>query len=526
LKRFTLAICSFYFGFYCNAQIIQEPPRGNLVKEDYMTMLIDSLAVADEASDSANVIRYAAILTNEFQTAMMLDRAAFYLQLAFQYARSYSSPILLADVCNRAGMLMPAFGGSPDSPHYEQMIDSSRYWYHQAIHRGLALNQFQIAGWGYRGLLFNAVNHRSHESIRDSIPFYYHNALELATKTGDLELTINCYTQYIYYLSSLGRWAEVGSLLQAQSTRLGQMTTTQKRNFYIQSHDYMAAINRLDTLKKIRELIQHYYQDAVAGRHKEILYAKDQQYEVSRTKSILEKTATRLAATNKILFVSITVLAAFTLLVTYLFYLFRKNKKLSQRNQLLLKEQNHRVKNNLQMVSSLLSLQSHKLQSADAKDALQKSQSRINSVALLHRMLYESDNVGNVQAGVYIQSLTEEIQYSTGREIELELDVPEKLELKIEKLTSLGLIVNELLINSIKHVDQNIVLRVLVRLSISDHRLHLEYEDNGKGVSPERWMTSHSFGSQLIQMQCKQLKGEFEINGERGFRYDLRILPE
>jgi two-component sensor histidine kinase len=301
------------------------------------------------------------------------------------------------------------------------------------------------------------------------------------------------------------------------------MTPIQKYSFQKLFHNYVAKVNHLDTLIELRNLMETFYLDRIAAGHKEELYVKDQQFEVSKTKNVLEYTASQLDITKKVLIISTIALTVFALLVAYLFYLFRKNRNLSRRNELLIKEQNHRVKNSLQMINSLLYLQSQKLPSADARDALEKSQNRINSVALLHRMLYEGEHAGEVEFTTYLRSLVEEIRYSTGRELEIDLNLPSTLQLKVEKVTSLGLIVNELLTNSIKHVEKSIALCVRIHLTIADSKIHFAYRDNGLGVTQEVWKSAESFGNQLIQIQSKQLGGEFGIYSEGGFRYDLNV---
>src|SRR5690606_1872348 len=162
------------------------------------------------------------------------------------------------------------------------------------------------------------------------------------------------------------------------------------------------------------------------AKQKELLEL-DKKYETEKRQQEILFKDEQLQARDRFLVVVLLVTAGIFLLLVYVFVLFRKNKRLSLRNEMLVKEQNHRVKNNLQMINSLLSLHSQKLTSSDARDALQESQNRINSVAVLHRMLYEGENVGHVEAATYIRSLTEEIQYSSGREMEVKLNLPDKL---------------------------------------------------------------------------------------------------
>ncbi|MBX2896889.1 MAG: sensor histidine kinase [Cyclobacteriaceae bacterium] len=452
---------------------------------------------------------------------MMITKARSYLRIALHYAKSYSDNSWFPDVCNRAGMLMMAYWDLSKTPRPTK-LDSSRYWHQKAISVGVTINRMGSVGWGYRGLLQNALFHPKKE-IKDSIPYYFMKAAELAELTNDAELNFSCSALYIDYLTRIGNWTEADKVIASQIRGVLEMATFQKTTVYNNVHDYLARKNNLDTLSKLKELIIHGHNQLTAANHKDQLYAKDQQYEVTKTKKVLSATANKLAVTNKALIILIIASLLFLLLITYLFFLFRKNKKLSQRNELLLREQNHRVKNNLQMISSLLSLQSQKLMTSDAKAVLEDSQGRINSVALLHRMLYEGEQVGKIEVVSYIKSLTEEIKYSANRDVDIELTLPEKLELKIERVTSLGLIVNELFTNSMKHVSSEIPLSIRLQLKASNGKLSLTYSDNGAGVTCEVWMASNSFGNQLIQLQARQLQGDFTVTVDHGFNFALKI---
>lgn len=479
-------------------------------KSDNVASLIDNLAKAEAAKDTAAIIEHAFNLTNSLSRALMYDRADSYSKLALSYATSYSDSTLLAYAYLQKGTLMDGLNKQ----------DSARYYYLQTIKTG---NKSSPVGWAYYQLLLRMIKDSLANVNKDSIEYYHNMALAIGNQMKNTNLIISCALSNHRYLAKSGNLEKAGGILKSLWLQEHLMRPSAKESFYSSVHDYLAAINHLDTLTTMKKLILEQHDIQTAATHKEQLYAKDQQYEVSKTKNILEATTNKLDTTNKALIASVIALLLFLFLITYLFLLFRKNRKLSHRNELLLKEQNHRVKNNLQMISSLLSLQSQRLLSSDAKEALEESKSRINSVALLHRMLYQGETVGNIEATGYIKSLTEEIQYSAGRKIRMELTLPEKLELKIEKMTSLGLIINELITNSIKHVDNSIELYVCLSILITDGNIHLSYEDNVTGVTPETWLSSDSFGNQLIQIQSKQLRGEFRVSGTNGFRYDLKI---
>jgi two-component sensor histidine kinase len=478
-------------------------------REDYKVKLIETLAKAETEKDTVNIINSAINLSLVFREGLMMENALKYINIAFPFAKSFDDPRLLAYTYLHAGALMTDLNNP----------DSARYYYKQAIKTESFSDP---VGWAYYQLLKMAVDHNNGNG-NDSIQYYYAMANEIERQVGNQRLSIANKLVYHRYLCNSGDLQKAGEILQILKPRLPQMDAFRKKEFYLAIHDYLAKSNRLDTLVKMKNLILEQHNLTTAANHHSQLYDKDQEYEVTKTKNKLDATSIQLNNTTKILIASIVTLAVVGLLLAYLFYLFRKNKRLSQRNELLLKEQNHRVKNNLQMISSLLSLQSQKLLSTDAKDALEESKGRINSVALLHRMLYESEHVGTIEACAYIKSFTEEIRYGAGREMKIELNLPERLNLKIEKVTSLGLIINELLTNSIKHVDESIQLHIQLTIFMKEGKFRLTYTDNGSGVASEVWMSSTSFGNQLIQMQSKQLKGEFEINTIKGFQYDLRI---
>lgn len=289
-------------------------------------------------------------------------------------------------------------------------------------------------------------------------------------------------------------------------------------DIYSYQKQYKSALNamkKLDSLRSYRFRVEKL--EVSKQESKRVLEERNEQISFQESQLQQERTI-RLGI----------ITAALALLITsFVFYfLYRQNLKLKKRNELLLKEQNHRVKNNLQMISSLLSLQSQKLLSTDVKEALTDSQTRINSVALLHRMLYEGDELGKVDLKIYLTSLTEEIKYASPREVEIKLDIAE-LTMTVEKATSIGLIINELITNSIKHVTDDISLRIELLLKYkSENIITLHYNDNGQGVDQDIWNRSQSFGNQLIRIQSEQLRGTYNITSINGFNYSLSLSTQ
>ena len=181
-----------------------------------------------------------------------------------------------------------------------------------------------------------------------------------------------------------------------------------------------------------------------------------------------------------------------------------KNKNLlldkkNAENELLLKEIHHRVKNNLAVVTGLLSLQSEEIDDPKTKDAIMEGQRRINSIGIVHQKLYLGKNPGVIEMKDYFLSLGESILDSFGTENRIELKIlMEKIDLDIDTAIPLGLIVNELLTNTIKYAfPKGEKGLITIHLEKQNNRiLHLEVSDNGVGKTDI--IRGTGFGGQLI----------------------------
>jgi len=206
----------------------------------------------------------------------------------------------------------------------------------------------------------------------------------------------------------------------------------------------------------------------------------------------------------------------------------RNNKTIEDgflRNKLLLKEIHHRVKNNLQMISSLLSLQSRYDRDDDNLTAIKTARSRIQAVALLHQKLMGNEDLRSINIQAYFSSLIEDIQDNyTAKETRLvfHTDIEDTI-LDIETVIPLGLIINELIINSIKHA---FVSRPTGTVSLSVNRkgnsITVTYADNGIGF-PFDALPEHaeSLGLEIIKSFAEKLDANVEISNVNGARIML-----
>ncbi|WP_317898714.1 sensor histidine kinase [Aurantibacillus circumpalustris] len=200
--------------------------------------------------------------------------------------------------------------------------------------------------------------------------------------------------------------------------------------------------------------------------------------------------------------------------------------KKNTENELLLAEIHHRVKNNLQVVSSLLSLQEKSMKSEDAKMEIRRGKERIRSMELVHKMLYSANSFSGIEMKDYVKKLSEGLIESFGihsNEIQLEIDFP-KIILDVDTAIPVGLILNELIINALKHAKKEAVkLELKIQLLVKDKTwLQLNVSDNGHGGISEV-QSSNSFGLRIIQALIRQLNGELTIEENDGIHYSITL---
>lgn len=190
------------------------------------------------------------------------------------------------------------------------------------------------------------------------------------------------------------------------------------------------------------------------------------------------------------------------------------NENLDQRNaqnELLLKEIHHRVKNNLEMISGLLELQSMQSPDQQLRGAMLDSQNRVLSIGLIHQKLYQGDQLGEVDMQEYLSSLCDSILDSldgTGR-IRVAYNISPGMALDIDTAIPIGLMANELIVNALKHAflgRQSGTIRISLK-EISEEELFFEVADDGVGNPANTSSTRSGFGTQLIQLLTQQLDG-------------------
>ncbi len=194
--------------------------------------------------------------------------------------------------------------------------------------------------------------------------------------------------------------------------------------------------------------------------------------------------------------------------------------------EVLLKEVHHRVKNSLQIVSSMLALQMRQVTSPQAIELLKESQTRIRSIALLHEKLYQSPSLARVDIPGYLRGIATELMGTYGVTDQVALSVgAEDLRLGMDAAISCGLIVNELLSNALKHAfpgGRRGTVRVILRRE--GEEVVLEVTDDGVGFPPGiDFHHPDTLGLKLVCMLTEQIRGTIELERREGTKFVIRF---
>ena len=258
------------------------------------------------------------------------------------------------------------------------------------------------------------------------------------------------------------------------------------------------------------------------------------QQEIALLESQNEITSLRLATSRRRGLIFGLGLIGFAGISFLLFRLYRRiqsqNKIISKslgEKEVLLREIHHRVKNNLQLISSLLGLQTEHVQDDKALGALQEGQDRVQSMALIHQNLYQEDNLTGVDMKDYFVQLISSLFDSYNirdEQVALKLNIGD-LNLDVDTVIPIGLIVNELISNSLKYAfpDQR-KGEISVYLNKEKELLNLTVEDNGVGM-PTDVMSKldETFGYRLIHAFKSQLRADLNIQNDNGTKVELLI---
>jgi len=375
----------------------------------------------------------------------------------------------------------------------------------------------------------------------------YTEGAEILKKAGDLRglcMTLNQLANFYF---------ENNNIIKAEKTYNRVINLSENKRFYI---SIIGAYKGLAKLKKsqnkFEDALTYYtkyasWNDSLINKQKvesinnlNIKYQtekKAQQNKILLAENKLKTSKIEQSKTERVFYI-LGIILIIIIAILILFQLISKrktnkilvdknniiNKSLKER-ETLVKEVHHRVKNNLQVISSMLNIQANSITDDNTKKQLLESRSKVQAMSLVHQKLYLTNNISEVNVKEYLSSLISDLEFSFENdetEIEITINIDE-IKLHIDKAISIGLIVNELVTNIFKYAFVGKSEgKINVYLTNNDGSYTLIISDNGKGFKTEE-INQNSFGTRLIVSLAKSINAEINYKINKGTQVTIKF---
>lgn len=478
------------------------------------------------------------------------------------YAKSMEHNLLALDIFEKANNfnnIALCLKNIGDNYSDQELLDSAMYYYNKANVIYVELND-TVAIARYN-MLLGIINQKkeNYNKARN----YYKIALNILPVTGSRKTKFAIYSNIIdlnLYLiinkiDSKREWLEANIIMGKEMLSIAKESSS--LDMEVDSYERLYITYKF--LSNWREALR--YSDLYIKSNK-LLFSEQKQKAISeiQTKYETEKKALEIEILNKenklistsleqnksmlrnqrlliYLLVGGLILGSFFVFVIYRLYFRMRiaNRKLISQNAIIFKQKeekenliqeiHHRVKNNLQIISSLLDLQIRNSDNLKTKTALIDGLNRVKSVGLIHQLLYQSEDVINIDFADFVSKLLNHItSYASDREINKKLDIPKRFKFDIATTIPLGLIITELLTNAIKYAFNDVeVCTISVNMEIvNSDQYRLVIIDNGSGLDSDfDFNSSRSLGLRLVRTLSKQISGNIDYEFENGAKFSL-----
>lgn len=343
----------------------------------------------------------------------------------------------------------------------------------------------------------------------------YGNAIQAVTANlGEVNLLIGNYREALPYQLETVKLQEASNDLSNLTENYGHVST-----IYEKLGNYPLALHYEKKARTIRDSLNKRESDKVMS-------GLLTQYEAGKREATIAAQKNQISQQRMVQWLSVGVAALLGMLLIFGYRSYKERTKSNTllaaknaENELLMREIHHRVKNNLELVKSLLALQSAHLEDSAIKDAMIESQNRVQSMGIIHQKLYQGDNLGSIEMKDYFLNLSEGILDSFNAEDQVKIEcIMSDLDLDIDTAVPIGLIVNELLTNALKYAfPENAKGNIQISLAQTTPRqLTLKVVDNGIGKMANAAPKGTGFGTQLIHLLTQQLNGTMHENAQYG----------
>lgn len=349
----------------------------------------------------------------------------------------------------------------------------------------------------------------------------YENAIQtVIANLGEINLLMGNYNDALpYQLETIRLQEGSGDLPNLPENYMHISTIYEKLGNYPLALEYQKkarimgdSISAVESDRNMSELLTQYE----TGKKEATIHSQDQKINQQRKTQILYIILAGMLAI--IIFGMIFTLRNISKKRTALSVLNSELDIKNRQNELLLKEIHHRVKNNLEMVKSLIALQSAQLTDSASKDAMLASQNRVQSMGIIHQKLYQGNNLGAIEMKDYFINLGEGVLDTFDAEDKVKIECAmEDLNLDVDTAVPIGLIVNELLTNALKYAfPEGTQGQINISLQKENNNLQLKVSDNGVGKVIGAKPKGTGFGTQLIHLLTQQLNGTISEDFSQG----------
>lgn len=369
------------------------------------------------------------------------------------------------------------------------------------------------------------------ENMYAGISGIYYNLGELELIRGDYKLSSEYYNKSLNIGFKINSPTEVMYAYEGLYANKKQSGNFEKALIYFENYIRIRdSLSNAQNLIEVKELEVKYEQD------QNLLKIKEQEVEIYQKEINVQSEKLK-----NFIFAAVILFILVLFGIGILFYFrIRKNNSLLEAQKLtiskslfekeiLLKEIHHRVKNNMQLISSLLNLQKNSKNKESVEYVINETQNRIQAIALVHQKLYLSKDIEAVNFEGYLTELIDlqmDVFQNDKAPLELIIDVPKTVKIELDLAISLGLIVSEILTNAFKYAfDKVNNPKLIIRLyEINETEYELNIKDNGPGV-PKGFLSdeNESLGKELIQVLTGQINGEMKCEFEQGASFYIKF---
>ena len=503
----------------------------------------DIYYILGETEKEISVIKDAVLLVQQYKNKQLEARALKLLGNAYsetsdydKQLNSYLKSFTIAEKLQDTTLLVSLYNNIgnvyKDLKMYKKSLENYEKGLHLHTQSSLPISK-SIAGilWGNSGIVYEQLGNYKEALRRVKIAKNIRVALKNWGQIGGSNIDIANVYEISQQLDSAIFYNKQGVLNYKKIQNKGGLLVGYENlaRLYEKQHLFKTALNYRKREDSLRGIIMN-----SKTIIKQAYLLAEIEYEKKIGALNIEKKNLQQTLFDRLIIVVFIFLVLMCSIVAIIF-IRKKNKKFKEMNkelsasnlekETLLKEVHHRVKNNLQLVSSLLSLKSKTLKNKKIKQILLESTDRIKSMSLVHQRLYEKETFTEVEFQTYSSQIIENLisSYNSGTNTCFEINTNENID--IDFAITLGLILNEIITNTLKHNLGQKKLKIELTFVKKNNTYELKVSDNGKGLDITTVQKKNTLGMRLISILTKQLEGELQITSKKdeGVTYTITI---